>query len=799
MSNILTNNTGSSIILTLNNVTSPDANLISMAPGESLLYSEVAIIDVTDPNYNVPLLQEYIDAGILLRQDVTGITESQLQLMSQGNTVIDLTTGIPKMLSKVVTTGVDNLQVLPVSNSTGLLKYVYYKSIQGMSISSDFGKSQVLISNANLLYPDEITSFAVQIYDSNAGILREVNRLYIGTLREGVKTFTPGVDATYVNFDENASFNNVSPIFKNSLTVTVDPTPTYAYFFPSFCATYVLAIINEPRTSGCPIFIASRTMQQIDAGVPVYQTKVVYKYLHPQIYVNNTLTTITPNTWFLLQENTTTYTTLTFPQHIFDVITEYTPTGALITIKSSSSPSNKLYNIYCVPNATAIPVITEIALHSSLQNATIKNLSYLSEIGSSNYSIFITLSDQVWRYSSATWSHFIYPGATPTYLDTSLTNGVLTTGGTTNLKDLSGFVMLPKTNTSNGYIALLASEIGLIFYDLILVNNAFISGAKTTRNLLTNVVRFPISDIKTSIYGENFYVFTSSYSSQIPKTYYQNTNCLQLIDNDNSLIKDIYYLKSDVESTTSPYYVTENLLYLNHIPSAEQLSYIPVLINSNYSYSLISPKYIFKLNNIIDSTLVTALKTVLAYKYYVSYITERIVSSISPAELDVLQLNDYTHAVKANISAITSIALPATQIFVSNQTSVTLPGMYTFDFVSGNYTSFVCIGSDNSVVIPSDISTTKNTSSEFTSYITFTQPFSGTIYAHQNTVGPVPFTVSGLFAVLDYSAKPSLTGQYPQVSLDSSVFSLLNDIRYIDANRLEISFSSAVDTIVNLI
>ena len=323
MSNILTNNTGSSIILTLNNVTSPDANLISMAPGESLLYSEVAIIDVTDPNYNVPLLQEYIDAGILLRQDVTGITESQLQLMSQGNTVIDLTTGIPKMLSKVVTTGVDNLQVLPVSNSTGLLKYVYYKSIQGMSISSDFGKSQVLISNANLLYPDEITSFAVQIYDSNAGILREVNRLYIGTLREGVKTFTPGVDATYVNFDENASFNNVSPIFKNSLTVTVDPTPTYAYFFPSFCATYVLAIINEPRTSGCPIFIASRTMQQIDAGVPVYQTKVVYKYLHPQIYVNNTLTTITPNTWFLLQENTTTYTTLTFPQQQQFIISIY--------------------------------------------------------------------------------------------------------------------------------------------------------------------------------------------------------------------------------------------------------------------------------------------------------------------------------------------------------------------------------------------------------------------------------------------------------------------------------------------
>ena len=811
MSNILTNNTDSSIILTLSNVTSPDANLVSMAPGESFLYSDVVVTNEVDPNYNVTLIQGYIDAGILLHQEVVGIVETQLQLMSQGNAVIDLTTGTPKLISRVTTAGIDNLQVLPVSNPTGVLQYIYYKSIQGMSISMDFGKSQTLISNANLLYPDEITSFAVQVYDSAAGVLHPVNRLYIGTLREGVKTFTPGVDTTYVTFDENASFDEISPIFKNSLRTTIQTGPTvYAYSFPTFCATYVLAIVNEPYNSGCPIFIASRTMQQIDNGTPVPQTKVVYKYLHPQIYVNNTLTTLAPNTW--------AYTSFSFPEHVLDVITEYIPTGALIVTKSSNSPCNNLYKIYCVPNATAIPTITEIPLNSTLWNARIKNISYLPEIGYSNYDIFITLADQVWRYSSVAsshWSPFLYRSSLTTspysgstmsaYFNTRVTDGVLTSNGTTYLKELSGFIAFPKTNTTNGYVAILASEIGLIFYDLKLVNNTFTSGAKTTRTLLANIAKFPISDIKTSSYGENFYVFTSSYSSQIPRTYYENANCLRLIDNTLSLIQDVYYLKSDVEALTSPYYVTENLLYLNHIPSPEQLSYIPVLLNSDYPYSLISPKYAFKLNNIVDPILVNALKTSLAYKYYIPHITERIISSISPAEPDTLQLSEYKHAFQANITSVdTDITLSSiTQFPVSNQITVTLPGTYISSYDPSTdittYTSFVCIGLDNSIVLPTSISSIKDSSGEFVSYLTFASAFSGIIYIHQNTVGSIPFTINGLFAILGYSGYPSLAGNYPQVNLDSSVSSLLNDIRYIDANRLEISFISTVNTTINLI
>lgn len=909
MSHVLTNNTGSSIILTLNNVTSPEANVISMAPGESLLYDEVIITNQLDPNYNVPLIYEYIDAGILLNQEIQGVTESELQLMSQGNTVVDLITGIPKLLSKVVTEGIDNLQVLPVSNPTGALQYIYYKSIQGMSISMDFGKSQTLISNVNLLYPNEITSFAVQVYESNNGVLQPVNRLYIGTLREGVKTFTPGVDTTYVNFDENASFNEISPIFKNSLEEVIQNVTTGPIYtpvsdiktFPTFCPTFVLAIINTPYNSGCPIFIASRSIQTlvttdvdytIDPDNPTTgsysqintQRKIFFKYLHSNIYqysniYQNNVNIQTPffddggspplplyNKWILLQEtnnwgfvplihdisgiitevggndyNDNLYGENTedqfFASDIVDVITEYIPTGALVLLKypgpnggEGSYPlSNSLYKITCfeslvdpitkLPNR---PIISTIALPNtgafSYGNQwDVRNMSYLFEIGSSKFNIFLTEPNNVWRYSSVSnigianteatviWEQLLYNGNIVSYFDTAVTNGILTVGGTTSLKELAGFVVLPKNNTINNYIALLASEIGLIFYSLKLINNIFEPGAKTTRTLLTNIAKFPISDIKTSISGESLYAFTSSYASQIPRTYYENTNCLQLVDNQLSLMKDVYYLKPNIENSDSPYYVTENFLRVNYVPSMEQLSHDPVLINANYSYNLKSAEYNFKLSKLSDDhILVDCLLSSLAYKYYIPYITERIISSVSPAEPDILELHDYKHAFKANIVFISfdTDLSSYTQISVSKQQIVTLPGTYIFDYFFGDYTSFVCIGLDNSVIIPSNISTVKNTSGEFVSYLTFTSAFSGTIYMHTNTVGPVPFAVSGLFAVLDYSnggLYPSLTGYYPQVSLDSSVLGLLNDIRYIDANRLEISFTSAVNTIVNLI
>ncbi len=836
MSNVLTNNTPGSIILTLNNTTYARDSVISMSPGSSVLYNDIVVTDQADVNYNVPLIQTYIDNGILLNQTLTGLTGSELQVLSPANLTINMTTGIPKLLANAKTANnIDNQQLLVSNDMTGKFQYIYYKSIQGMSISSDFGASQTLINNANLLYPDEITSFAIQVYDSVGGILKQVNRLYIGTLREGVKTFTPSIDTTYVNFDENAVFGS-DFIFKTTVTTIINttyPSPiglkTTIEVIATFCPTYVLAVINTPYTAGCPIFITSRprqttttvnttvntdgtnTTEYITDG-PDYKTKAMYKYLHSQIYVNNTLTTLTPNTWHLLQENDGGEDPL-FPQHILDVITEYIPTGALVLTKSNESTHNRLYKITCVPNAVDNPVITEVGLDSNLHEIKIKNISYLSEITGDNYDIFITTDKAIWRYSSVAssnhWSEFIYAISSADsvtrnpipYLDTFVENGALNSSGSVYLKELSNFILLPVNNTPNKYVGFLGSELGLISFNLKLVNNIFTANGNSAKAQSIGIARYSvITDIKYTMHGPNMYIFTCSYSSQIPRTWKNSVNYLQLINNSSSLVDAVYYLKPDVENASDlPYYVTDNLIRLNHTPSGEQVSSNPVLINSDYSYSIISPKYSFKIAS-FDSILKNALESMLAYKYYIPYITERIISSVSPAELTSLELNEYKHAFKMEyLTSVTTEGYFGEYYQILNQKIVTFTDTFIYD------NSFLCVSLDGSIVLPTEAKQSSyEVSSVFTSYITtltFSSAFSGTIYIQGGSDGLVPFTVNGLFALLDYSNSgnyPSLTGRYPQVILDSGVADLLNDIKYIDTGHLEISFVSPVSTVINL-
>ncbi len=840
MSNVLTNNTGTSIILSFNNVLSPEANVISMAPGESILYNTVAVTNELDPNYNIPLIQEYLDANILINETVSNTAKSELQLLSQGNLVLNFSTNVPQLASKYITDNIDNDCVLPVNNPDNL-QYIYYKSKQGMSVSSDFGNSQVLIDNTNLLYPDEITSFAVQVNDSINGILIPVNRLYIGTLREGVKTFTPGVDTTYVDLDPGAAFDTSSPVFKNVLTQitntytdpNVTPVVTTAVSFTSYCPTYVLAIINNIN-AGCPIFIASRTIQTtstttihilVDGSVTsstvssqVYQTKVVFKYLHSSIYVNNVNIPVIPtqnipsystlsNSWILLQENNVQSigissiisVTPTFPAHILDVFTEYISGGALFVIKDNTG-TNYLYNLSCYQNLSAVPTIVQIPLISNLQTGKINNLSYLLEISSLAYDIFITTDTQVWRYSSSsnTWSLFIYPGNTISYLSTSVTNGILDPAGITNLKELTNFIIVPQNNTPSSYLGILSSELGLILYNLKLISNIFTANAKVAQVLLANVSRTAISDMKSIINGQDIYIFTCSYSSQIPRTYYNNTNCFQLINNQDPLVSNVYYLKSDIESSKYPYYVAKNIALVNNVPSAEQLAYDPILINSDYSYNLVSPKYSFKLNGLAaDSVLVSALTSTLAYKYYNSYIIERIVSSVSNAELNILQLSEYIHRIRMPYLQATAITATLGAPYpVVNSNSIVIPNtsVYNASLNSGN--SFVCIEDyTNKTVIPSAIATTQPAPGQYSTEITFTIAFTGTVYVQAVSSPAVSYPVNGLFALIQHGLN-----KYPQVILNnSSDLAALNDIKYVDNSKIEISYKSSMNTTISLI
>jgi hypothetical protein len=192
-----------------------------------------------------------------------------------------------------------------------------------------------------------------------------------------------------------------------------------------------------------------------------------------------------------------------------------------------------------------------------------------------------------------------------------------------------------------------------------------------------------------------------------------------------------------------------------------------------------------------DSVLVTALKQDIAYKYYFPNITERIISSKNKIEVDILQLDEFKHPMKMNF--ITD--MPYTYsvddiILISNSTSVVLP-----TFIDNGITrnSFVCISNTNKVILPASIVQTVLISGQYTTTLTFSEAFSGTIFINTET-GVTTENVVGLFAIVQHDLD-----RLPQVELDSSVAGILNDIRYIDRNRLEISFKSEVDTTITLV
>jgi hypothetical protein len=859
MAKILTNTANHSIVLTLNNVTSSDSNIISLESEKSVLYDSIIITNELDPNYNVPLIQNYIDNGILVEEILDNPQTSELQLLPPGNLTINLSTGIPELFTNIVNPHVDNLQVLPVTDKDGKLLCIYYKSPQGISISTDFGTTQVLINNSNLLYPEEITSFAAQAYDSIGGNLVVVKRLFIGTLREGVKTFTPGINLTYVDFEPNVAYDIDSPLFKNSVTTTtitkneldiLDPStnnPKIVTSFPSFCATYILSITNSPSNSGCPILIASRSQHStvttttyvnsithaiISSSTvttaPVYYTKINFKYLHDNILVGDIVTPTIPeinwppyfqdsNHWVLLQENGTSqnhpeiiiYPTM--PSHILDVITEYNNSGALFMLKSDSS-INTLFHLVTSENLSSIPVINQYILPTQLTSIKINNISILYETVSTNYNVFVTIPEQIWRYSSASyilgetgWTPIIYDkqltitpytgNTLPSYLSTNCSDGILTPSSSSILKNLCNFILVPKVHTTNGYIGLLATEIGLIFYDLKLVNNIFTTDVKQARILLNNLAKSIISDIKVFIRNENIYALTCSYKSQIPLVYNNNTQCLQLVNDNSTLVEASYYLKPDVEHLIdSIFYVKPESFILNTVQSTEQKSYDPVLLDYNHNYTLISPTYTFKMSGLSqDTILVTALSSFLAYKYYFPTVSERIVSSINKIEKNILQLNEYEHSFRMpNIASIDISTPVGVSVSVNGATSVLLPGSFIDNGIVK--TSFVCIASNGKVVLPTKFTQEQPTIGQYQTTIAFAEPFKGTIFMQETSTIITLAGVSGFFATILHNRT-----KYPQVILDSSVIGLLNDIKYIDDARLEISFLSSVNTTVTLI
>jgi hypothetical protein len=215
------------------------------------------------------------------------------------------------------------------------------------------------------------------------------------------------------------------------------------------------------------------------------------------------------------------------------------------------------------------------------------------------------------------------------------------------------------------------------------------------------------------------------------------------------------------------------------------------LISNEHQYAFKSPTYTFKLKSfpaVDDDTLTYALTSFLGYKYYIPAITERIVSGLNEIETASLVLNNYKHFFKVNNIGNINTDLNTgfeSILFFNKATSILIPVAIS----DVDPKSIVCIkASDNSVVVPQSLTQTLDNETR----IVFSSEFTGNIFITPAT--PQTYAVSGLFQIITHGLD-----KYPQVLLDSSVLPVLNDIKYVDQNRLELSFSESVETTVTLI
>ena len=339
---LLSNQVGCSIALEL-----VPGQVQQVGPSDVLFYDTIVNSDVLSAGYNLDTINTLIANDVLEYTDVV-LTEPIPTVQTSGGGTFVGTISPNKSLQvlnrEIQTT--NHLDILPVTDSLGNLLIIYYRDAEGMSYSLNKGNTSVLISNVNLMYPDEITSYAVQVYNSPIA-LTPILKLFIGTLREGIKTFTPGIDSTYQDFvgidsvvmpsDEtalpgcreasqctesivvNPDTPGAIPVTVNGLTtyyatqqlypdfivdylfqnstsnIAPDVLPntfkyisvagiTYSHINTGFAPVYILGILNFTLNNGCPLITYSRCLRD---GKPDF--KYCITPLHQQVYVTTTL------------------------------------------------------------------------------------------------------------------------------------------------------------------------------------------------------------------------------------------------------------------------------------------------------------------------------------------------------------------------------------------------------------------------------------------------------------------------------------------------------------------------------
>lgn len=160
----------------------------------------------------------------------------------------------------------NHLQIFTASYKETIVA-VYYRDSDGISYSLDNGKNIIKITGTlenNLEFPEEITSCAALVYTDTYNSSLVKTKLYIGTLREGLKSISPGQTKFIQETDlEKGRFiGSLEPesYFFRSNKWNVSKIKSSSGEYSEFLAgpyqpCYVIGILNHPKELNNPILI----------------------------------------------------------------------------------------------------------------------------------------------------------------------------------------------------------------------------------------------------------------------------------------------------------------------------------------------------------------------------------------------------------------------------------------------------------------------------------------------------------------------------------------------------------------
>ena len=499
---LLSNLMGSSLALEL-----VPGQITTMGPDKLLFYDTVVDSNSSSATYNLDTITNLVSDGILGDSTITLIDPTpQVKIVPGGTFVAGVTSNKNvKVSAKEYNQSSNHLEICPAVDENGKLLAIYYRDAEGISYSLNGGLSSVLIDNTNLLYPDEITSMSVQIYDSVLA-LKPIVKLFIGTLREGIKTFTPGVDTTFQQFNNSGTYASGAAgqlyYFKNSVKSADGSTNIGLGYAP----IYILGILNFTLNNGCPLVVYSRTFNNGAANFN-YCTINLHSKTYSTTTVNGvakkTLVTTVP-AWNINSYNLSV-------GNIVDVISSIDCSRSLVSGTVSTKlvgiktvADNALTNEFILFNSTDSTISTVLLppAPATLRNEYfITGLSYFSDPVTGNSSIFVTTDESVWVYTNSTWSIFISSlSDTSTVLTRALSTGLtaslqpITTNvtPTTYLTGLTGFSVAQIPDVAGFYIGYMGSNIGILQYQF-----ACISGNLVVKDSST----YPAKQLRTDLFS----------------------------------------------------------------------------------------------------------------------------------------------------------------------------------------------------------------------------------------------------------------------------------------------------------